>query len=271
MEEKRWGFPNENGTCRIQKLYYDVNINTIFNRTKLRNIKNKFVKYVKFITKFKQNIVDPAIHTYQKIQDDAYQSVNENRVDDALQTSFTNEDVEKGEALFEIFQDAKDDCDKVKYFSLYWADSIEHIYNKINEIKTHQKKLKHYKKCSHCENMNMVTNCGCKSNHKLCSDCSDDITECPVCNEDLCLQYCAICMEHKQKIVETGCENKHQTCKQCLDKIIGKNNLCPFCRGYCSNEPIVPPPASDYMMDNGEDYRDYLQDMADDRRESRRR
>jgi len=119
--------------------------------------------------------------------------------------------------------------------------------------------------------MNMVTNCGCKSNHKLCSDCSDDITECPVCNEDLCLQYCAICMEHKQKIVETGCENKHQTCKQCLDKIIGKNNLCPFCRGYCSNEPIVPPPASDYMMDNGEDYRDYLQDMADDRRESRRR
>ena len=260
MEEKRWGFPNENDTCRIQKLYYDVNINTIFNRTKLRNLKKKFVKYVKFITKFKQNIVDPAIHTYQKIQDDAYQRVNESRVDDASQISFTNEDVEKGKALFEIFQDAKDDCDKVKDFSLYWADSIEHIYNKINEIKTHQKKLKHYKKCSHCEKKDMVTNCGCKSNHKLCSDCSDDITECPVCEEDLGLQYCAICMENKKKIVETGCENKHQTCKQCLDKIIGKNNLCPFCRGYCSKEPIVPPPASDYMMDNGEDYRDVWQD-----------
>ena len=138
MEEKRWGFPNENDTCRIQKLYYDVNINTIFNRTKLRNLKKKFVKYVKFITKFKQNIVDPEIHTYQKIQDDAYQRVNESRVDDASQTSFTNEDVEKGQALFEIFNDAKDDCDKVKYYSLYWAESIEHIYNKINEIKKQQ-------------------------------------------------------------------------------------------------------------------------------------
>jgi hypothetical protein len=267
MEEKRWGFPNENDTCRIQKLYYDVNINTIFNRTKLRNLKKKFVKYMKFITKFKQNIVDPEIHTYQKIQDDAYQRVNESRVDDASQTSFTNEDVEKGQALFEIFHDAKDDCDKVKYYSLYWADSIEHIYNKINEIKTHQKKLKHYKKCSHCEKKDMVTNCRCKSNHKLCSDCSDDINECPVCNEDLGLQYCAICMENKREIVETGCENKHKTCKECLDKIIRKNNLCPFCRDYCSKEPVVLHPTSYYIMDNREDYRDYLQDSADDRRE----
>jgi len=234
---------------------------------KLRNLKNKFVKYVKFITKFKQNIVDPAIHTYQKIQDDAYQTVNEFRVDAAYQTSFTNEDVEKGKALFEIFQDAKDDCDKVKDFSLYWADSIEHIYNKINEIKTHQKTLKHYKTCSHCENMNMVTNCGCKLNHKLCLDCSDDITECPVCEEDLGLQYCAICMENKKKIVETGCENKHQTCKECLDKIIRKNNVCPFCRAYCSKEPVDPHPASYYLVENGEDIRDYLQDMADDRRD----
>ena len=31
---------------RIQNLYYDVNINTIFNRTKLQNIKNKFWKYL---------------------------------------------------------------------------------------------------------------------------------------------------------------------------------------------------------------------------------
>jgi hypothetical protein len=267
MEEKRWGFPNENDTCRIQKLYYDVNINTIFNRTKLRNLKKKFVKYVKFITKFKQNIVDPAIHTYQKIQDDAYQSVNENRVDDALQTSFTNEDVEKGEALFEIFQDAKDDCDKVKDFSLYWADSIEHIYNKINEIKTHQKKLKHYKTCSHCEQNDMVTNCGCKSKHKLCPECSDDITECPVCQEDLGLHYCCICMENKKKIVETGCENKHQTCKECLDKIIRKNNVCPFCRDYCSKEPVDPHLASYYLMENGEDIRDLWQDMAYDMRD----
>ena len=220
VEEERWGFPNENDTCRIQKLYYDVNINTIFNRTKLRNLKHKFVKYVKFITKFKQNIVDPAIHTYQKIQDDAYQTINEYRVDDALQTSFTNEDVEKGQALFEIFKDAKDDCDKVKYYSLYWADSIEHIYNKINEINKQSRNIyKNYKKCSHCENMNIVTNCGCKSKHKLCSVCSDDITECPVCNDDLGLQHCDICMVYKKELVDTGCKNKHPICKECLEQI----------------------------------------------------
>jgi len=76
-------------------------------------------------------------------------------------------------------------------------------------------------------------------------------------------------------LVDTGCENKHQTCKQCLDKIIRKNNsfervVCPFCRGYCSYYSKDPLPAPDYLMENGEDYRDYLQDMADDRRESRR-
>ena len=52
--------------------------------------------------------------------------------------------------------------------------------------------------------MNMVTNCGCESNHKLCSGCSDDIKKCPVCNEELGLLYCAICMENKKEIVETG-------------------------------------------------------------------
>ena len=218
MEEKRWCFPNENDTCRIQKLYYDVNINTIFNRTKLRNLKKKFVKYVKFITKFKQNIVDPEIHTYQKIQDDAYQTTKEVESRDA-NASFTREDAYYSQAAFSIYNDAKDDCDKVKYYSLYWADSIEHIYNKINEIKTHQKKLKHYKKCSHCEKKDMVTLCACKSKHKLCYDCIYDKTECPVCNEDLGLVHCDICMEYKKELVDTGCKNKHQTCKDCLDKI----------------------------------------------------
>ena len=51
MEEKRWSFPNENDTDRIQKLYYDVNIHIIFNRTKLQNVKNIYVKYVKYLNK----------------------------------------------------------------------------------------------------------------------------------------------------------------------------------------------------------------------------
>jgi len=113
----------------------------------------------------------------------------------------------------------------------------------------------------------MVTNCGCKSKHKLCSECSDDITECPVCEEYLGLQYCAICMENKKELVETGCENKHQTCKECLDKIIRRNHLCPFCRDDCSSKEPIKYLPSYYLMDNGEDIRDYLQDRADDRRE----
>ena len=128
---------------------------------------------------------------------------------------------------------------------------------------------KHYRKCSHCEKKDIVYNNGCKSKHKLCSDCSDDIRECPVCNEYLSLQYCAICMENKKEIIETGCENKHQTCKGCLDKIIRKNNRCPFCRDYCSKEPVDPHPASYYLTDNGEDIRDVWQDRADDMREGR--
>ena len=238
MEPLSNSFPHDYDN-RIQKLYYDVNIHTIFKRTKLQNIKNKFVKYVNFTTKFHKNVVEPAILEYQKIEDDTYQNVKEYQYEAALQTSFTNEDVKKGKALFEIYDEAKDECDQVKSFSLYWADSIDHIYNKINEIKTQQRNIyKHYRKCSHCEKKDMVTNCGCKSKHKLCCDCSDDITECPVCEENLGLQYCAICMENKKEIVETGCENKHQTCKECLDKIIRKNNVCPFCRDYCSKEPV---------------------------------
>ena len=44
QERRVYTFPDDQDN-RIQKLYYDVNINTIFNRTKLRNLKNKFCKY----------------------------------------------------------------------------------------------------------------------------------------------------------------------------------------------------------------------------------
>ena len=103
----------------------------------------------------------------------------------------------------------------------------------------------------------MVTNC----------ECNGDVKKSPTCEEDLNLHYCAICMENKREIVETGCENKHQTCKDCLDKIIRKNNLCPFCRDYCSKEPIDPQPYTYYLCDNGEDIRDLQQDRVDDIRE----
>ena len=155
----------------------------------------------------------------------------------------------------------------------HYNNMINKIGMRIKQIKTHQNFVhKNYKKCAHCEKINTFIISGCKSKHKLCSECIYDKTECPVCNEDLGLQHCDICYEYKKGLVDTGCENKHQTCKDCLYKIIEKNNafervVCPFCRGYCSKEPVDPHPDSYYLMDNGEDYRDYLQDMADDRRE----
>jgi len=248
---------------RILYLYYDVNIHTIFNRTKLKNLKNKFCKYLNHITNVKNNITS-LILEYQKIQDDAYVRWQQAKTI-TLVDKLTPENAEKRLAFFRMFSIAEEECEEQKCVELGITVTIEYILNKINEITNHI--YKNYKKCSHCENMNMVTNCDCKSKHKLCSECSDDITECPVCKEDLGFQYCAICMQHKKEFIDTGCENKHQTCKECLDKIIRKNNLCPFCRDYCSKEPVDPHPVSYYLMDNGEDIRDVWQDRADDRRE----
>ena len=338
MEQERNEFSHDQDN-RIQKLYHDVNINTIFNKSKLRNLKNKFVKYVNYITKYEKNVIQPALLEYQKIEDDAHKKLN--RVKFFYLHNPTPENLEKRKALFPIFRKAEDECGKLKCIAAGFHVSKDDIHSKINEINKQQHNIyKHYRKCSHCKNMNMVTTCGCKSEHKLCSDCSYDITECPVCEEDLGLQHCDICYEYKKELVDTGCENKHQTCKECLDKIYKNkkrrgldHNIrngyhrdsepyyfkykCPFCRGvvniecgrdeYYNNyndddddfgyadyesdeefwrrdgerdveedrsesrrEPVDPHPAPDYLMENGEDYRDYLQDMADDRRENRR-
>ena len=266
MELNRIQFPHDQDN-RIQKLYYDIKIHTIFNRTKLQNIKKKIGKYIDYLNTKYYDDIQPKLLVLENIRDEAYmQWQRAKRI--SLIHNPTPENVKKRESLVPIFHKADKEYEEMKSKERFYNEVNCDIRDKITEIKKQQRNIyKHYRKCSHCEKTDMVTICGCKSKHKLCSDCSDDITECPVCEEDLGLQYCAICMENKKKIVETGCENKHQTCKQCLDKIIGKNNLCPFCRGYCSKEPVDPPPASDYMMDNGEDYRDYLQDMSDDRRE----
>ena len=110
MEEKRWSFPNENDTDRIQKLYYDVNINTIFNRTKLQNLKNKFCKYVNYITKYNNNDIQPKLLEYQKIQDDAYTMATSKRI--SLIHNPTPENVEKRKALFPIFRKAEEECEE---------------------------------------------------------------------------------------------------------------------------------------------------------------
>jgi|SaaInlStandDraft_7_1057024.scaffolds.fasta_scaffold00373_6 hypothetical protein len=276
MALKRNQFPHDQDN-RIQKLYYDIKIHTIFNRTKLQNIKNKFWKYMKYVNNKYYTDIQPKLLELEKIRDEAYmQWQRAKRI--SLIHNPTPENVDKRQALVPIFRKADENYRDMKCKECFYDEVNCDIRDKIYEIKKQVKNIyKHYRKCAHCEKMAMVAISGCKSKHKLCSDCSDDITECPVCEEDLGLQHCDICYEYKKELVDTGCENKHQTCKQCLDKIIRKNNafdrvVCPFCRGYCSygsKEPVDPHPASYYLMDNGEDIRDLWQDRADDMREGR--
>ena len=233
MALKRNKFPHDKDN-RIQRLYYDVTIHTIFNRTKLQNVKKKFWKYVTYLNKGYYNDIQPKLLELQKIRDELYvQCQRAKRI--SLIHNPTPENVEKRKALVPIFRKADEEYEEMICVEYFYQKDIDTIYDKILEIKTQQKKLKHYKKCDHCEKMNTVIISGCKSKHKLCSECMYK-PECPVCNEDLGLVYCDICYEYKKELVDTGCENKHQTCKGCLDKIKHQNNLCPFCRGCCRSE-----------------------------------
>jgi len=268
---------------RIQKLYYDYDFDdlpTIYNKNKLLKTKTKLIKYWKYCMEHVEDALTPQIAAWDKQFADLTEELDEleskikpknkkNKNYNQLNHNNITIVIKKRNDVRRHNQSTSLERESVHSMCKTLGLKIDCIIGQIRRIR------KNYKKCNHCEKKAMITICDCKSKHKLCSDCSDDITECPVCEEDLGLQYCAICMENKKKIVETGCENKHQTCKECLDKIIRKNNafgrvVCPFCRGYCSycsKEPVDPHPASYYLMDNGEDIRDLWQDRADDMRE----
>ena len=204
---------------RIQKLYYDININTIFNRSKLRNLKKKFYKYANYIDKQYYTITQPKLLELQKIRDEVYCKWKQvKRI--SLIHNPSSENVKMRETLVPIFRKADDEYELMKCEADFYDQVIGDIYYKIYEIKKQQRNIyKHYRKCSHCEKKDMVYISGCKSKHKLCSECIYDKTECPLCKEDMGLVNCNICYEYKKELVDTGCENKHQTCKDCLDKI----------------------------------------------------
>lgn len=67
MEQKRMVFPDDQDN-RIQKLYYDVNINTIFNKTNLQNLKNKFCKYIKYISAKYYKDIQPKVLVLEKYE-----------------------------------------------------------------------------------------------------------------------------------------------------------------------------------------------------------
>ena len=218
MERERNLFPHDYDN-RIQKLYYDIDINTIFNRTKLQNIKNKFIKYVNYLIQYEKKFIQPEVLRLEKI-------CIELKIKDITESSKFRDDPTTPESItkFVKFSRTREaeciECSKQISLQKNFNKKIDNIYIRINQIKTHQFKIyKHYKKCENCEKMDMVIISGCKSKHKLCYNCIDYKTECPVCNEDLGLQHCDICLEYKKELVDTGCKNKHQTCKDCLDKI----------------------------------------------------
>ena len=251
-------FPHDENN-RIQKLYYDVNINTIFNRTKLQNVKDKFCKYQNYIYKKYYNDIQPNLLEFGCRRDTAYRQWKR-----AIDVAFIHNPIHKShikrKEMYLIFRREDEEYDEMKAEVYYYNQAMSDIQYKIYEIKNQQKKIrKHYKKCAHCEKMNKVTISGCKSKHKLCYDCIYDKTECPVCNEDLGLIHCDICMEYKKELVDIGCKNKHQTCKDCLLKIQQNkkrrgldNNIrngyhrdsepyyfkykCPFCRDVVNIE-----------------------------------
>lgn len=225
---------------RILKLFYDIDIKTIFKWSKLKNIKKKYWKYAKFLTDVYFETIQPPMLEFHRLRENAYQDWQR-----AKQESFKHNPPENEEfrnRVISIYNEAHDEYESMRLVEQSYNEDIRRIQHKIKEINNHQKEIRYYKKCAHCYKMKKVTTSGCYSRHKLCYDCIYDKSKCPVCNEDIGIVHCDICYLYKKELVNTGCKNKHQTCKVCLGKIIRKNNLCPFCRETCSkNQPAVVP------------------------------
>ena len=72
----------------------------------------------------------------------------------------------------------------------------------------------------------------CSNSHIVCITCFDDIEDsCPICNMEVDVNTCYICLSNKMNIVPTGCDHTHECCQSCLDSIKTIHSICPFCRG----------------------------------------
>ncbi len=223
---------------RIQKIFYEYDfddIPTIYNKFKLLKAANKLIKYFKYCLEHIDIALTPQIETWNKQFADLTEELDEletnlkpknkkNKAYNQLKYNNIRNVIKRRNDVRRHNQSVSLERETVYTMCKTLGLKIDYMVAQIRRIR------KKYKKCNHCEKTAMITICDCKSKHKLCSDCIDDKTECPVCNEDLGLQHCDICMLNKKEIEYTGCENKHQTCKECLVKIKEKNNKCPFCR-----------------------------------------
>lgn len=226
---------------RIQKLYYEYDfddIPTIYNKNKLIKTKTKLIKYWKYCMEHVKIALTPQIEEWDKqfadltkeldeLESNEEQLKKQNLVQEKKKLhNITLNVIKRRNDVRRHNQSVSLEREMVHTMCVTLGLKMDYMIAQIRRIR------KNYKKCNHCKKTAMITICDCKSKHRLCSECIDDKTECPVCKDDFGLQYCAICMENKNKkdVVNTGCKNEHKTCKECLDKIKKNNNMCPFCR-----------------------------------------
>ena len=128
-------FPDDQDN-RIQKLYYDADIETNFNKTNLRNLKNKFCRYENYITKKHIRVIQPKLLELQKIRDEVDRQ--EQQLTFFYLHNPTLETIEKRKALIPIFRKAEEEYEDLKAIACEYTVSIEYIYTIINAIKEQQ-------------------------------------------------------------------------------------------------------------------------------------
>jgi hypothetical protein len=152
MSRNKFPYDQDN---RIQKLYYDINIHTICNRTKLQNIKNKFCKYENYLYKDYNNMQLKLLELEIK-RDEAYEACQRAKRISLIHNP-TPENVAKRKALVPIFRKANEEYEDMKYEVDFYNQILGDIQYKIYEIKTQQKKVrKDYKKCENSRLMNAL-------------------------------------------------------------------------------------------------------------------
>ena len=131
---------------RIQNLYYDININTIYNRTKQQNIKNKFYKYENYLNNNYYKGMQLKLLELEIKRDEAYEACQRAKRISLIHNP-TPENVAKRQALVPIFRKADEEYEEMKYEVDFYNQILGDIQYKIYEIKTQQKKVrKDYKK-----------------------------------------------------------------------------------------------------------------------------
>jgi len=124
---------------RIQKLYYDININTIFNRTKLQNIKNKFCKYQNYLNKKYFEHIQPLLFEFGCMRDSVYcewqHAKRISLLHNPIHVSHKN-----AKELFQVFRRADEEYEEMKYEEHFYDKAICDIQVKIYEIKKQQRR-----------------------------------------------------------------------------------------------------------------------------------